>query len=112
MIGEGNVTVYISIGNSDDRLPQVQWSSFVREVEESLSRFTIDARAHIHGAWVSRSDDAHQNACWCVEFPQDSATAMEALRLRSRLRGLAVVYQQEAISWASVGTQEFLEPHD
>jgi len=57
------LTVYISIGNSDDKLTQAEWSQYVVEI---IAR--VVSIGHTHGAWFSLPHTAYQNACWCVEF--------------------------------------------
>ena len=89
--------VYISIGNSDDKLTQAQWCEFVQTVEESLESYPL------HGVWFSRPDARWQNACWCAEIP---AIAPD---LRRELRQIAAEFNQDSITWAEART-EFLQP--
>lgn len=93
--------VYISIGNSDDRLTQAEWSKFVL----AISTQVISLAPQIHGAWASNPVGPWQNACWCVEFASE-ATALTA---RDEARMLAGEFQQESIAWAIAQT-EFLTP--
>ena len=94
------LTVYISIGNSDDKLPQVDWATFRREADAAIRRV-----AHrVHGAWVSPSTDAWQNACWCVVLVPGS----DVTWLRGQLANLAKAYQQDSVAWAEVPETEFL----
>lgn len=93
------VTVYVSIGNSDDKLTQERWAEFTSDV------FTVLHAAKIHGEWYSSPTSRFQNACWCVEFQ----TVGDASKARLDLRILASVYGQEAIAWA-VAETELLEP--
>lgn len=93
------ITVYVSVGNSDDRLTQQQYSGFVSLVDKVL-----DARvSRIHGAWVSESAAAYQNACWCVDVPEDH---VEFLRLD--LSAVARQFRQDSIVWAEVKGTDFL----
>lgn len=92
-------TVYVSIGNSYDKLTQRDWSSFywhtnavVREHAET-----------VHGAWVSQSTSAWQNACWCIEIDDEAAGFLAA-----ELSSLANVYHQDSIAWAEA-TTKFIE---
>jgi hypothetical protein len=52
--------VYVSIGNSDDRLSQSHWSGFAREVQAVVRRH---AKAVV-GEWYSLPDSPYQNACF------------------------------------------------
>jgi len=102
------VIVYISIGNSDDKLTQREWSNFITDLDAHLEYYADDRSAQIHGRWFSAPDDPWQNACWCVELVVDDATDVAA-GLKARLRVLAAKYRQDAISWA-VAETEFLSP--
>lgn len=93
-------TVYISIGNSDDKLPQSEWAEFVYEVG-----IVANAGQRKHGQWVSPSTYPFQNACWCIEvLPTHVDT------LKAELRKLAAKYRQDSIAWAEAPTTEFLTP--
>lgn len=98
--------VYVSIGNSDDKLTQQEWSEFVSAVEDMLYDAPDLPVMRRHGAWVSRSDAPWQNACWCVEF----AAEADALAVRRELRRCAADYRQDSIAWA-VAETEFLTPN-
>ena len=89
------ITVYVSIGNSDDKLTQLEWHTFHEDVEE-LVEF---AAAKVHGHWLSLPTAAWQNACWCVELHADDADNLK--------RDLAVVadrWRQDSIAWAEAQT--------
>lgn len=92
-------TVYISIGNSDDKLTQTEWAAFVNDVDMLLDGRLIT----IHGRWFSSPDTGYQNACWCIEKEK-------ALVLRSELRRLAGRYHQDSIAWAEAPTTDFIGP--
>jgi hypothetical protein len=96
-------TVYISIGNSDDRLTQAEWSEFCRDVDGLVRRY-----AEVHGAWYSLPSTKWQNACWCVAFEPRSSLK------RSTMEELAVIskrYRQHSIAWAEAKTT-FIEATD
>ena len=96
--------VYISIGNSDDKLSQMQWGKFYRKVDLTLQGYR-NFNGQIHGRWVSQSTDYWQNACWCIEI-QD----YQAAGLREELRLLAAQFNQDSIAWAPAPETEFLSP--
>ncbi len=97
--------VYVSIGNSDDKLPQADWATFHREVDALIRRA---ARA-VHGAWTSPSADPWQNACWCIEVSSDpDADYDKAGWLRGQLANLAKAYGQDSVAWAEAPKTEFL----
>lgn len=58
------VTVYISIGNSDDELTQRRWAEFAWNVHSEL-----EGRGQLVGEWASDPVGEFQNACWCIAFP-------------------------------------------
>lgn len=91
--------VYISIGNSDDRLTQQQWSEFW--IDMAAEVVSIGKR---HGVWFSNSVDSFQNACWCVEF----ASADEAAAAKAIAAEIGRKYQQDAVAWAVVDHTEFV----
>lgn len=92
--------VYVSIGNSDDRLTQARWAEFYRETNLLLRQY-----GHIHGQWVSEPASAWQNACWCLDMRNE---ADESLGLRNDLAHLAGEFDQDSIAWAEVKDTEFL----
>lgn len=91
-------TAYVSIGNSDDKLTQQEWSLFFRQVAILLQR-----HGKVHGQWASEPASAWQNACWCIEVSGDSLHFVQA-----ELVGLAMQYRQDSIAWAEVTSTEFL----
>jgi hypothetical protein len=92
------ITVYISVGNSDDRLTQQEWFTYLQVVDEAISE-TSERR---HGLWYSASRSPFQNACWCVEL-----TPTSARMLQDMLRDIRREFQQDSIAWA-VATTEFV----
>lgn len=93
--------VYISIGNSDDKLTQVQWVAFVSRTQALLEGH--DAR--FHGNWRSLPDHPWQNACWCVEIEP-----VLAEKLQGHLATIAADYQQDSIAWSEVAVAKFIGP--
>lgn len=97
------LTVYVSIGNSDDKLGQADWATFHSAVNGVIRR----AAHRVHGAWVSPSTDPWQNACWCIEI--DEAPGVFGTQwLRNQLANLAGAYGQDSIAWAETPKTEFL----
>lgn len=93
-------TIYVSIGNSDDKLTQDDWCHFCCAVV-SLIRMETPT---VHGEWYSKSGAPWQNMCICFEIPTDRADAMKAA-----LRVIAADHCQDSIAWAVAAT-EFLKP--
>ena len=82
--------VYLSIGNSDDKLTQREWSNFwVRIAGEVVSLASTT-----HGAWFSNPAGPWQNACWCLEFTSE-ADAKEAREMATEIRK---EYRQDSVA--------------
>lgn len=96
------VTIYISIGNSDNKLTQEEWADFIDEIDELLDVY------HLVGRWFSAPDSEYQNACWCVTIPP---TGGAHAFIRGALRGLAERYRQDSIVLAKAET-EFVKPRE
>ena len=94
-------TVYISIGNSDDKLTQVEWAAF-----QMLAMSTVGIAAEqVHGRWYSSPSAKFQNACICAEIDEENVEY-----LRESLADLAYRYRQDSIAWAEVPVTEFIVP--
>lgn len=93
-------TVHVSIGNSDDKLTQAEWSSFKWSVESAVRHATSE----VYGSWVSPSADPWQNACWAFAIDPGSP---QCAYLRSQLRLLGAHYSQDSIAWCR-GDTEFM----
>lgn len=96
----GTRTVYASIGNSDDKLPQARWSEF-------HGKFTAAVRGlalQVYGDWSSPSTDPWQNACIAFEVGKETSE-----RLQRDLAELAAEYDQDSIAWAEAETK-FITP--
>jgi hypothetical protein len=91
--------VYVSIGNSDDKLTQQEWALFF-----SHTAVLLQGHARVHGQWASEPASAWQNACWCVEVGGNTKVEF----IKAELVGLAVQYRQDSIAWAEVKGTEFL----
>jgi hypothetical protein len=96
---ERKYTVYVSIGNSDDKLTQADWSLFVDETYEAIAR-----QSHVHGVWTSASADRYQNACFCFELPAERIG-----KVKDALARVAAEYRQDSIAWADAETT-FITP--
>jgi hypothetical protein len=95
--------VHIEIGNSDDKLTQLEWSKFVEDVHNVL---VVSAKIHFKG--FASPDVEFQNACWCIELPNDDGDD-DTARVRQYLARLARDYGQDSIAWTP-GVTEFIKP--
>lgn len=91
--------VYLSVGNSDDKLTQAEWSQLVVEMTARVVSI-----GHTHGAWFSLPHTPYQNACWCVEFESD-ADIQEAREVAGEVREK---YKQDSVAWAEAPVTEFI----
>ena len=96
---EDKITVYISIGNSDDGLSQVMWADFIHSMELALTNLAY----HQHGEWFSEPTSEYQNAIWCVEV----RTVM-IQQLKVRLSKLAKRFKQKSIAWVEAKEVELI----
>jgi hypothetical protein len=92
------VIVYLSIGNSDDKLSQKEWSQFNVAI---MARIKPLATV-VHGEWSSAPWSAYQNACWCLEFAAGSAELTEAREVLAEIRD---EFRQDSIAWATAETE-------
>jgi hypothetical protein len=89
--------VYLSIGNSDDKLTQAEWSQYCVEIADRVA----DLAAQIHGSWFSHAAMPWQNACWCIEFRTD----VDATRAREAATDVRKKYRQDSVAWAVAETE-------
>lgn len=89
-------TIYVSIGNSDDKLTQSQWSLFVADVNMLIRTYAET----VHGQWFSAPDSRWQNACWCFVLGEDPR---DTYALRRNLRLYTHRYGQDSIAWVGRG---------
>jgi hypothetical protein len=91
-------TVYVSIGNSDDKLSQHDWAQFFSMTALAIRNYA----AVVHGQWASEPASAWQNACWCFEIGSRRAELMLELTKLRRTFG------QDSVTWSEVKEVEFI----
>lgn len=84
-------TVYASIGNPDDRLPQDRWTVLHRKFTALIRRDAIT----VHGEWISPFGAPVQSACIGFDIGDH-----DVAELKHDLTSLAGEYQQNHIVWA------------
>lgn len=97
------MTVFLGVGNSDDKISQVYWADLISEIRSTLKAFNVEMR----GEWFSAPDSSYQNACFA--FEPGKKTIPE---LQGTIRGVAVLFNQDAIAWSECKTTLFLGPQD
>jgi hypothetical protein len=95
--------VYVSIGNSDDKLSQHDWANYISEVRRVIGRVAVTT----HGVWFSCPDVTWQNMCIGFEILDQRAPD-----LRDALRALATYYAQDSVAWAGCPEVESVCPTD
>jgi hypothetical protein len=94
----------ITIGNSDDKLKQAEWSQFVSAVADLVMRWRMPI--HFHGSSVGSAP--WQNACWVVDIKNlDSPDHLPALRYA--LAEIAKTWRQDSIALV-LGDTELVAP--
>lgn len=92
-------TVYVAIGNSDDKLPQADWVTFSLYVEERIRLYAQE----VHGAWYSHPTSPWQNACFCFTI-----TPVRATLLRGELTAQRALFKQDSVAWTNACETEFI----
>lgn len=104
--GQAQPVAYVSIGNTDNKLTQVQWSLFVDAIRRLFQDVEHQVQVVFEG--FAHPDSQFQNACWGLLLPADRAPVET---LRWRLARVAGLYRQDSIAWAEAQQTEFLAPH-
>lgn len=96
---EMDLTIYASIGNSDNKLSQQRWSEFAQAFVEFVERHA----SQVYGVWFSKPDAPYQNAC--VGF---AIAPSAAVWMRDCLVHLRANYDQTSVAWAVVERTDFI----
>ena len=92
------ITATIILGNSDNKLTQVQWAEFVSEIKEVLEDyfciFEFFGGSPNYMNW--------QNVCWVIRF-QDYCL----LGLKDDIKRVREGFRQDSVAWI-VGEPEFI----
>lgn len=93
------MTVYVSIGNSDGKLSQQDWSYFQERLLWEVRKI-----GRVHGVWYSLPNTPFQNMCVCADVVD-----IDMPELRTELAKLAARFRQDSIAWAEA-TTTFITP--
>lgn len=91
-------TVSVLIGNSDDKLPQSSWSTFVEWTDKAINEYCDG----VHFMGYSNPAAKWQNACWVFTITEEREPELKAV-----LRKLRDKWGQDSIAYV-VGKTEFL----
>lgn len=85
-------TIVIQIGNSDDKLTQSEWASFVEDVQATINSYNFET--HFFGAPVNYAP--WQNVAWVliVDGDFENPFKMQLIELKER-------YRQGSIAWTA-----------
>lgn len=87
------ITVFVSIGNVDDRLVARQWATFHSEVAEAIEL----AGGVFQGEWFCSPTARWQTAAWCVDIQPGVAD-----RLKGQLGAVGAKYGTGMVAWSEV----------
>jgi hypothetical protein len=99
-----NVLTYVSAGNSDDRLSQLDWMRFT----EKLLHAVRAVAWQVYGVWYSAPNSRYQDMC--VSFALPITAAYGRVDLQDRLTALATEFGQDTVVWAECPETKFLTP--
>lgn len=88
-----------SIGNSDDKLSQADWSVFIEEFRTAMRRYA----EQVYGNWLSEPSDRYQNACMAIEVSPGSIGA-----LKMDLGEVRKAYSQDSVAFVVAERTEFI----
>jgi len=92
-------TIFIQIGNSDNKLTQDRWSSLCGDIDEVLYL------GNVHGKFYSAPNSIYQNACYCLEVTDDAYMKMILL-----LQKICRAYDQDSIAISVASSTHFIRP--
>lgn len=101
MSEEEQVTIYASIGNSDNKLTQQEWSEFFLVFNAAMTLVSDQ----IYGVWASRTTDRYQNACIAIRMKKKHLA-----HLKNDLSEIAEDYKQDSIAFAAIDDTELIVP--
>lgn len=92
--------VTLQIGNSDDKLTQLQWSNFVDTVGKAIALF--GGKTHFSAG--SSNEKPWQNYCWVFELNIDPLVTQS---FQKQLKEVRKHFQQDSVAWTE-GNTEFI----
>lgn len=80
----------IQIGNSDDKLPQSEWSAYVNELASAIKGDGLQ----IHFFGSSEGSQPWQNACWVVAIRE-----LEVAPMLAEIKRIRQKYRQDSVAF-------------
>jgi len=90
-------TITLQIGNTDDKLTQAQWASYVAEVRQEIADC---GQLDIHFFGTPPNYERWQNACWVLAVGESSLNSLKDSLVKIRRKWL-----QDSIAWTEGGTE-------
>ena len=87
------MTITIQIGNSDDKLTQIEWSNYVSEIQDML----VDSGTKIHFFGGSTTWSPWQNVAWVIDTNEAQEIAAAVGQIRKK-------YNQDSVAWTEGST--------
>ena len=84
------MTVVIQIGNTDDKLTQVEWGNFVSSIKLAINLYAISV--HFFGG--SPTWERWQNVTWVIECNKSKIS-----NLKKALYEIRESYRQDSVAW-------------
>jgi hypothetical protein len=91
--------VYVSVGNSDDKMTQADWAVFQSRILSEVKALASE----IHGVWYSAPMTPYQNMCICAEVASDRAAELKGFLTEAR-----EYFGQDAVAWAEAPVTEMI----
>ncbi|MEI6193600.1 MAG: hypothetical protein WCS42_04645 [Verrucomicrobiota bacterium] len=85
-------TITVQIGNSDNKLRQVEWADFVETVKNLIASFAVE----IYFFGGSSNWESWQNACWVF-----CLNDYDVAKLNASLTVVRKRYKQESLAWTA-----------
>lgn len=104
--------IYISIGNSDNKLSQKDWIQLIRQVKMSVRDYQP---VQIYGEWYSAPDSQFQNACFAFSKGtrlRQQTNLAAFTKLCQEMALIAQHYSQDAITVATAQTAFISAPKE
>lgn len=96
-------TVYVSIGNSDDKLSQVRWYDYCSGFRDTMLFWSGrggTVKPIVYGVWHSEPVSQYQNMCMAVELAEENMDD-----LRKSLTVLRKTFDQNSVAFAVAETE-------